>query len=300
MQLPPDHTARAATADDAVAVIALVNAAETVDLGEPMLELSDIETDWASLDLANDVVVVHDDDGLAGYAQVFEDRADADVHPRARGRGIGLALVEWTERRALAGAGPGNEARIGQTLPEGLAGLRELFVDRGYERGWDSWVLRLPPGTELRPRPAPADLTIRPYRPDEEADVHRIIDDAFSEWEGREPRSFEDWQSRTTGRPDFDPSLLVVAEQAGGLVGAAVAIHYPGDGWVDQVAVNRAARNQGIATALLATLFEEFRSRGEQRLGLNTDSRTGALDLYLGLGMEIEHTFTRWSKNLRG
>jgi hypothetical protein len=49
---------------------------------------------------------------------------------------------------------------------------------------------------------------------------------------------------------------------------------------------------------MLAQLFEEFRSRGLTRLGLNTDARTGALGLYLELGMVVARTFTRWSRPL--
>ena len=37
---------------------------------------------------------------------------------------------------------------------------------------------------------------------------------------------------------------------------------------------------------------------GERRVGLNTDSRSGALDLYCGLGLIIEHTFVHRSKLL--
>jgi hypothetical protein len=49
---------------------------------------------------------------------------------------------------------------------------------------------------------------------------------------------------------------------------------------------------------MLAKLFSEFHARGETNLGLNTDSRTGALDLYLDLGMVVTQTFTRWSRRL--
>jgi hypothetical protein len=45
-------------------------------------------------------------------------------------------------------------------------------------------------------------------------------------------------------------------------------------------------------------LFEEFRARGFPAVGLSTDSRTGALDLYLELGMVVRDTFTHYSKLL--
>lgn len=238
-------------------------------------------------------------DELVAWAQVSEERADADVHPRARRRGIGSALVVWTEQRALQRAPEGSAVRIGQTVTEDLDGLQELFVARGYERLWDSWVLRLPVDIELEARPLPDGVAIRPFRPVEEHAIYTIVDDAFNEWEGRESRPFEDWQANTTARSDFDPQLLLVATVDDVLAGVVVGIHYPGEGWVDQVAVKKEFRNRGIARALLVAIFDEFRTRGESLLGLNTDSRTGALDLYFGIGMVVQHTFTRWSRTVR-
>lgn len=301
MTFPPGLTLRNAAFDDAAAVIEVVNAAEVVDVGEEVLELSDIEADWASatLSLDQDVLLVEDGDRLAAWAQVEHERADANVHPDYRSRGIGLALIEWTEQRALERATPGSEVRLGQTVPENMVGISELFAARGYLRLWDSWVLRLPPEAELATPSLPSGVTIRPFRPGEEVAVYKVIDDAFSEWEGRESRPFEEWQARTLERPDFDPALLLVATADDEPIGACHGIPYTTEGWLNQIAVEPSHRGQGIATALLATLFAEFRARGQHRLGLNTDSRTGALGLYLGLGMRVEQTFTRWSRVLR-
>jgi mycothiol synthase len=294
-------SSRGATMADAPAVHELVQAAEVADVGEGLMELSDIETDWAMplVDISRDVILLYDGDRLVACGEVREERADADVHPDDRGRGIGAALVKWTEQRALDRAAPGAAVRIGQTVPEGLDGTRALFASRGYERLWDSWVLRFPPEAELGDPAPPPRTAIRPFRADEEREIYTIVDDAFSEWEGRESRPFDDWQARTTARPDFDPTLLYVAVVDDQLVGMALGIHFPGEGWLEQVAVRPEFRGQGIARALLITIFGEFRARGEHRLGLNTDSRTGALDLYLNLGMILEHTFVRWSRLLR-
>jgi GNAT superfamily N-acetyltransferase len=229
---------------------------------------------------------------------VSGERADADVHPDHRGRGIGRALVEWTEDRARRSAARPSDARIGQTLIEGLAGTEELFVARGYEKGWDSRVLRLPPDAEMSAPAPPAGITIRVARPDEDHAVYTVVENAFNEWDDRTPRTFEQWRAGSIERPDFDRSLLRVAAGDDGPVGVCFGLHYPGEGWADQIAVVPEYRGRGLARAMLAQLFEEFRSRGETRLGLNTDSRTGALGLYLELGMVVARTFTRWSRPL--
>ena len=301
MGFPSGLTLRHATPEDASAVIGLINAAEILDAGEVVLELADIQADWAHplLSLRDDVLLVEADGSLVAWAQVEGERADANVHPDFRGRGIGLALIEWTEKRALERAPFHAAVRIGQTVPESMVGIDELFVARGYERLWDSWVLRLPPEVGLSSTPVPAGVVIRQFRDNEDRAVYHLIDDAFSEWEGRESRPFADWQANTLLRPDFDPKLLLVAAHGDRLIGACFGIQYETEGWLSQIAVAKEHRGQGIATALLTALFAEFRARGEQRLGLNTDSRTGALGLYLGLGMRVEQTFTRWSKLLR-
>ncbi len=298
MELPSGFTWRPATDDDAVAVYELARAASIVDVGEPMVELDDIRTDFANpaMDLAQDTVLVHDGPKLIASAQVLEGRADVDVHPMWRRRGLGLALVEWTEQRALEQAGPDTSARVGQTVTDSLDGAHELFEQRGYERLWDSWVLRLPPDAPIESCAPPADVTIRPFRPDEETRVYEIIDNAFSEWEHRDPRTFEQWRQVTTARAIFDPSMLLVAAVDDVVVGACVGLPFEDEGWVDQIAVVPEERGRGIARAMLRAIFNEFRARGERRIGLNTDSRTGALGLYLDAGMVVEYTFTRWSK----
>jgi GNAT superfamily N-acetyltransferase len=300
MEFPEGYSQRGARPDDAQRIADLVEAADLVDIGEKMFDVSDIETDWASPDLSldEDVILVERGDDLAAWGQVSGERADADVHPDHRGRGIGRALVEWTEDRARRSAARPSDARIGQTLIEGLAGTEELFVARGYEKGWDSWVLRLPPDAEMSAPAPPAGITIRVARPDEDHAVYTVVENAFNEWDDRTPRTFEQWRAGSIERPDFDRSLLLVAAGADGPVGVCFGLHYPGEGWADQIAVVPEYRGRGLARAMLAQLFEEFRSRGETRLGLNTDSRTGALGLYLELGMVVARTFTRWSRPL--
>jgi len=289
---PDGLTTRGARLDDARRVADLVEAADLVDIGEKMFDVSDIETDWSSadLDLDHDVLLVERDGELVAWAQVQGDRADADVHPEHRRGGIGRALVAWTEDRARRTG----QSKVGQTKIDSLTDARRLFEARGYQPGWDSWILRLPEGAEMTTPELPPGITIRPARPEEDHDVYLVVENAFNEWENRTPRTYEQWRSRVVERPDFDRSLLLVAATDEGPVGVCFGIHYPDEGWADQVAVVREFRGRGLARSMLAALFGELRARGEQQMGLNTDSRTGALGLYLELGMTVSHTFRHW------
>jgi mycothiol synthase len=301
---PPGCTVRPARPDDAAAVLDVIHATELATVGEALIELSDIEADWAApgLTLDTDVIVVEAGGEIVGWAQVELDRAEADVHPDHRSRGVGRALVEWTERWALDRADASattDEVAVGQTLLGGQPGIDELFAGRGYSPTYDSWVLRLPVGGEIDDPGPPHGVQIRPFEPGEALSVHRIIEDAFNEWPGRHPRTFEEWRGGSLDHPDFRAELLFVAVRGDEVIGACVGMDYPSEGWADQIAVRPDERGKGLARAMLAELFRTFRARGQQRLGLNTDSRTGALGLYLELGMEVDHTFTHWRRVLR-
>lgn len=301
---PPGFTVRPARPDDAAAVLEVIHAAELATVGEVLIELSDIEAEWAApgLTLDTDVIVVEAGGEIVAWAQVELDRAEADVHPDHRSHGVGRALVEWTERWALDrgdASATTDEVAVGQTLPGGQPGIDGLFAERGYSPTYDSWVLRLPVGGEIDDPGPPPGVQIRPFEPGEAPSVYRVIEDAFNEWPGRHPRTFEEWRSGSLDHPDFRPELLFVAVRGDEVIGACVGMDYSSEGWADQIAVRPDERGKGLARAMLAELFRTFRSRGQQRLGLNTDSRTGALGLYLELGMEVEHTFTHWRRVLR-
>lgn len=302
LALPHDLSARPGTLDDVPAVTAVTRAAEMVDAGEAIVILEDVAADWRrpGFDPALDCLLVFDGQDLAAYAEVPGWRASAAVHPNYRGRGIGTALLGWIEHRALARSAPEREVRVGQTIPEQHTEAVELFRRHGYERRHTSWVLRLPEGRSIDHPPLPDDVKIRPFRAGkEDRAVFRVVEDAFNEWPGREPSTFETWQSEVTARADFDPSLLLVATHRNEVIGSAFGIPYPDEGWVEELAVRRDHRGKGIAKALLRESFEEFRRRGFPAVGLSTDSRTGALDLYLHVGMEVQATWIHYSKLLR-
>jgi mycothiol synthase len=297
---PEGLTTRGAQLADLTEIAALVRAAETADHGEPDLTLEDLASDWLSpgFDPGADAVVVLDRERIVAYAEVPSWRAHAAVHPGDRRRGIGTALLGWIEHRARQRS-PGAAATVGQTVADTNVAAVTLLQRHGYTPRHTSWVLRLPAGVTVKQPPLPAGITIRPYRAaEEEEPVYRVIEDAFSEWPNRTPATFPQWQALTTGRRDFDPSLLLVAAAEDEVVGAALGLPYPDEGWVQQLAVRADLRGRGIGRALLSRMFDEFRHRGFPDVGLSTDSRTGALDLYLAVGMEIHRAYTHYSRVL--
>jgi GNAT superfamily N-acetyltransferase len=288
--------------DDVEAVTMLVREAERIDAGEPSLTVEDLQSEWdfPGFDPQTDARLVFDGEQLVAAAEVPGWRAEANVHPDVRGRGIGTAVLAWVEETALRRVPESDRVRVGQTVISTNTDAISLFLDHGYELRHTSWVLRLPDEVTIAPEPIPDGFEIRPFDPaTEEHAVYQVIEDAFNEWPTRMPSTFAEWQSGVTGRSDFDSSLLLVAARGDDLMGVAYGIPYEDEGWVQQLAVRDDHRGEGIAKALLGSLFERFRALEFPAVGLSTDSRTGALDLYLGLGMIVRDTYVHYSKLLQ-
>ncbi len=290
---PPGLTARALGLTDLNAAYAVYAADEIEDAGTLSIEKEDIEGDWArpSVDLAHDTIGVFQGRRLLGAAEVTRvgSRAEGAVTPPARGRGIGSWLAGWTERRAREMG----STQVGQTTPEESAASR-LLTGRGYRLGHTSWVLELPAGQRVLERPLPEGYAIvTGDDPPRERAAHEVIDTAFAEWPGRAPEPYEDWAATTVRRPGREPWQLRVVETASGQVVAAcfTILDSQGCGFVHQLAVDRAHRGRGLARAMLADGFTAARKHGATRSELATDSRTGALDLYLGVGMVVSQTW---------
>jgi GNAT superfamily N-acetyltransferase len=302
-EFPDGFAVRPVRADEVAAVTAMLRAAELVDRGQADMSADDVAGMWRTpgFDLEQHTCSVWHDDHLVAYAEIDQyTRAEAGVHPDWRGRGLGSALLDWTEAACLASRPPGTEARMGQTICDANERAIELFRSRGYEPRHTSWVLELPDDVSLADRTIPEGYRLRPFAPGaDDQEVHMVIEDAFNEWPNRAPTGYQHWRAITVDRGDFDPSLLTVAEHDGAIIGTSVGFLDGEDGFVDQLAVRRDHRNRGVAAALLADSFGRMRERGATVLGLSTDSRTGALDLYLRIGMVVTLSFTHYSKLLR-
>lgn len=290
--LPAGLTTRPLAITDSRAVFEVVAAQELHDVGSVEIEEGDLLGDWQrpSYDLAGSSVAVLDDARIVAYAEhLGEERYDAAVHPAYRGAGIGTWLAVWVQELARSRG----VAIVGMPVPEGSAGDR-LLTALGYDARWTSWVLRLPPGASIDPRPLPAGYTLREATPDDHEQVWSVVEDAFLEWSVRDRATLDDFAAGVWLRPEFEPwHLQVVAAPDGHVVGVANARNTPGsdgglDTYVAKLAVAREHRGRGLAQALLVAAFGAGRAQGATSSSLSTDSRTGALGLYEKVGMRTE------------
>ncbi|WP_328752676.1 GNAT family N-acetyltransferase [Streptomyces sp. NBC_00285] len=297
-ELSRGYWARSATADDINSVHHLVSACERELYGRVQTDSGGVAAVFARPGLVPelDTLLIHDQAGhLAARAWVNR-RCEVDVHPRHRGRSLGAVLLAWAESRARRA---GSE-QIVQTVPADDAGAVALLRSRGYEPMVSEWLLEFTmPDEPTMPEP-PAGITVRPFRSGDEHDAYQLIEDAFDEWQQRR-KSYEEWAQHTVDRPTFAPAMSALAFADGQLVGAVLALDLPetGEGYIEQVAVRSDHRNKGIARLLLRHTFHAFHRQGRPTCTLGTHSDTGALALYLSVGMTVRRSSTVFRKTLR-
>lgn len=291
LALPAGLTARALDHPDARAVFEVMADQEMHDVGSVEIEEADIVGDWRrpSFDVPSSTIGVFDGDLMVAYAEHSGHwRSDAAVRPAYRGRGIGTALARWVQELARSRGA----SVVGMPVPQGSAGDR-LLEALGYDVRWESWVLGLPPGAEIEAQPLPAGYDLREAGSEtDRRAVWTVVEDAFLEWSDRDRQSFEDYCATTVDRPGFEPWMMrLLVDEAGEAVGACNIQLGTDTGYINQIAVRRDRRGQGLARALLADAFTLARAHGATRCELSTDSRTGALGLYERVGMVVTSTW---------
>ncbi len=221
------------------------------------------------------------------------------VRPSERGRGLGRQLLRWQEQRGLQQLGAS-----AKTLPGWLMAFVDERADASARllRRFDFEVARY--FLELRrdlgePVPEVAlddKLTIVPFTLERSAATLAARNDSFRDHWGSQPVDDEQWES-FVGRDAFRPELSFVAiDESDVVVGFVLASVNEGDwlgqgfssSYIDLVGVTRAWRKRGIAPALLAKTLSAIAAAGLDKavLDVDSDSPTGALGLYTGLGFE--------------
>ncbi len=300
LSLPSGFTSRPASLEDVDLITELVAECELDLDGVAEIDRGDVEMSFgrAGYDGARDCRIVLEGDAPVGWAEVHKARAEADVRPRHRGRGIGAALLAWTESRARETG----QAVVMQTVTEVNLAAADLFRRNGYEPTETAWLLQIRFDDGPPPAPAPPEgITIRPFeRGIDEPAVYRVIEDAFDEWPGHQPQSFEEWVNDFPAHPSFAPERSPLAFEGDELVAAIVYLDYADsdEGWVQQLATKARHRHRGSARALLHHAFGTAYASGKPACGLSTNSSIGALGLYEKVGMRVRRSYTRWSKTL--
>lgn len=264
----------------------------------------------------HDTWAVWDGGLLVGYGQLrvslttdHEGRArchlSGGVHPQSRRRGIGTALMDRMERRALALA---RERHPGVTpylrAPGQLDGsdTRRFLRARGYGevRYFDDLSRQVPD----RPIPMRDVEGVRLVGEDalpEEA-VRAAHNAAFRDHWGSADITAEQWHHFATSRSSR-PSLSSVAVAPDGSVQSYVLTgeHVPRTLYVEIVGTVPRARGRGLAALCLTRTLNLAAGSGEYdtvRLDVDSDSPTGATRLYERLGFRTVRTMAAMQREV--
>ncbi len=287
----------------------LCNLADDVQFVESAADLAETFNHSPDFDRQRDVLVAEAAAGgqMAGYARVTW-RTDADgtrlyqpigfVAPQWRRRGLGRALLRWSEQRlreltaAQAYSGP---RVLSNFCPTSRVGKVILLEQEGYQVVRHFYTMERELARGLPAAALPAGLEIRPVQAEQLHTIYVASTTAFAESWGYAPPS-EDAYARWLKMPNFDPRLWQVAwDTATGQV-AGVAINEIDAaanaefgrkvGLVADLSVGRAWRRRGLGRALLALSLAEFAALGldTATLQVDTENASGAGRLYESAG----------------
>lgn len=323
---PGDLTWRAATAEDAEAVHALMARAAVVDDPQEHYSLDDVADELGApwVDLQRDSRLGTDADGVVrafvmvelrpGDVALLRPNGWGLVDPAVRRRGVGTSLLKWQldrareqvrdRRSALGGDVP---ARFLVMQEPGNPGVGHLATSVGLGVMRYFLVMQRRLDGDLPAVQVPDGVSLRDYDADRDAlPLLAVHNAAFADHWGFQPWTEDVWRQWEVDHRDFrgDWTVSAVDDATGEVVGYAMAAGYVADweatgvkeGWTGKLGVVPSHRGRGIAKALLATQIHRFAASGMDAAGLDVDAENpaGAVGLYEGLGYREVRRNVAW------
>jgi mycothiol synthase len=310
--------------DALAAVPGLVyTAAHEADGVEEVTTLDDLRRNYANLvncDPARDIFVAEVTGEVVAYARVFwQELVDGGrsyenfgfVHPAWRRRGIGGALHRLNEDRLREIAAEHPEVDPKWLASESIdadAGCVALLSGDGYAPARYFYEMVAASMEGIVAPPMPDGLDLRPVSREQYRTIWDASAEAFRDHWGENEWTEAEWSRFEVEPQHADPRFWRVGWDGDQVAGAIVTTvpaeenerHGRSRVYVSMVSVRRRWRRRGLARALLASSLVGARDAGftSASLGVDTDSPTGATDLYRSLGFEPQRTFTNWRKPL--
>ena len=312
------YTWRTARRTDAHAIYQLYAAADLADHTWWAGTLEEVHNDFDSPrsdPQRGTLVAVAPDGSLAAVGWIFinpegsqELRAFlwGQVHPKHRMRGLGDRLLHWQEQRAarlLADFADGRPRKLRAVALSTQEDRNRLLQRHGFEAVRNFYRMRRDLRLPLPEKPLPPGVRIVRWSPELDEAARQASNEAFQDHWGSEPSTAEDWKLHFAASREFRPDITALALAGDRVVGVCMCTVRAEDnarqgineGWVNILAVVRAWRGKGLASALLMTSMEGFRAAGLETVGLGVDAEnlTGALRLYESMGFRaVQRTIT--------
>lgn len=302
LAVPPAHLEldwRPLTADDAEALNGLLGRIRSTDgSGGPADASQVLSGDWK--DLATDTLGGLDEDGVLrafgavdvrpGDVRTVRAFLTGGIDPSWRARGIGRALLDWTEgrgRQKLAETGTSLPARLAVRVDAEARDTRRLYAAGGFSPiRWYTTMRRSLDGSIPRAE-RPGGVRFVGWERELDEAVRLAHNQVFADHWGSEPRGAAEWQRR--GGAIVPRWSLVAIDPSDGSVAGYVVSREPteaGTAHTDLLGVRRSWRGHGLAAALLAEVLDRYRADGvgHATLEVDADNPSGAYDWYRRLG----------------
>lgn len=298
-------------------------AAHEADGIEEVTTLEQFALNYANLancDPARDILLAEVDGEVVAYGRVFWQEIIEGgrtyenfgfVHPGWRRRGIGAALHDLNEARLREIATEHPDVAPKWLSTESIdadAGCVALLRRDGYEPARYFYDMVAPTLDAIVAPPMPAGVELRPVTRNQYRTIWEASAEAFRDHWGENEWTDEFWSRFEADPHNADPRFWRIGwdgDQVAGAIVTTVPVeenerHGRARVYVSMVSVRRHWRRRGLARALLASSLVGAREAGftSAYLGVDTDSPTGATDLYRSLGFVPERSFTAWRKPL--
>ena len=284
---------RPATAEDVDEIVRLYTAYDTVELGEVVVEVGDVQAMLAS-DNGEPVVAERDgriiafaDLGATGEAETVVDLGLPDAADLQR------FLLAWVLDRARNREVPRLEHWAGPHDD----GAAVFLAEAGYAHARTMWKMTRPLADDL-PEPVwPDGVQVQPFDPERDGRaVWELVQRGFAGGFGSHERPFEDWALYALAGEDKD---AVLAVEDGTLIAVATRSVRAGDGHVNQLTVDPPQRGRGLALALLQEAFRRDAANGRPATTLTVDGEnSNARRLYDKAGMTVAGEYRRWERDV--
>jgi len=320
-ELIKDYQIRPARMDDAQAVADLFNRCSQEIIHKDEFEAGELTAGWetGSLEMEKDTIMVWDRESLIAYADVWgvlppyvRVNTWVRVHPAYKNRGIGWVLNHWVEERAREYM---QKAEVDlQTFTVNYMNINDhasiqLLTDLGAKPVRYSFVMEGELPVEISVPVLHKNITIRKIDPAEYKKVYNLKEEAFKDHWGHigttDEEGLKEFVSEHLQDPNYDPDLWFAAEAGGemlGMIFGSKSTPFGSDyGWVSILGVKREWRHKRIGKALLLHFFQKIKEKGSTKVGLSvdSDSLTGATQLYESVGLRVIEQYVRMEKILR-
>lgn len=279
----------------------LTNLLARVDRTEEFYEAEDLAEELTEhgFDAEQDSWALWDGDLLIGYGQLrlrtrHDGRAVAHlaggIHPQARRRGLGSALLERMESRARRCS---DERHPGAPLTWSVSGgiegssVRPMLEARGYQvvRYWNEMKRFVT--TDPVPVPEADAVLVSPTAEHSEA-TRRAHNEAFVDHWGSGPQSAENWADSWTARSNRMAVSTLALDPAGNVLAYVLAASWiPEELYINRVGTVPSARGRGLALAALLRTVSLAEGFDYVALDVDSASPTGATQLYEKAGFEV-------------